>query len=265
MESLDLEDGNDDQIMSIIGKRPASSSTSTVTTAETTFSSPPNQPQNAVEWSEEEAAEGIIVDASGHLTRMDGGKTTTDIPGDIFRARAAGRYGDKEASDANEAAYREFYRSEEEARMEFDASEATAATTPPQDIDVDAYADDVLSEMDPRPRVRGRMEDVLSWVDVQKERKQEILFGDDDPFPVREEAAPPRSTPPDGVDGGAMPAWFQKEQEARGARVEGPGVDDGGVDEAQYEREREERQRKADEYLKRRGEGISISDVLGRE
>ena len=29
--------------------------------------------------------------------------------------------------------------------------------------------------------------------------------------------------------------------------------------------EREERQQKADEYLKKKGEGISISDVLGRE
>ena len=37
------------------------------------------------------------------------------------------------------------------------------------------------------------------------------------------------------------------------------------IDEARLEWEREERQRQADEYFKRKGEGISISDILGRE
>ena len=86
------------------------------------------------------------------------------------------------------------------------------------------------------------------------------MFGgyDEDPFPASEnqQAAP-------STGDGSMPEWFQKEQETLGIKAEDMSDDD--LDEARREWEREERQKKADEYLKGRGEGISISDVLGRE
>ena len=62
-----------------------------------------------------------------------------------------------------------------------------------------------------------------------------------------------------------MPEWFRKEQEALGIKVEDFDADVFDEEEARRAWEREARQQKADEYLKRRGEGISISDVLGRE
>ncbi len=62
-----------------------------------------------------------------------------------------------------------------------------------------------------------------------------------------------------------MPEWFRKEQEALGIKFEDFDADDFDKEEARRAWEREARQLKADEYLKRRGDAISISDVLGRE
>ena len=145
---------------------------------------------------------------------------------------------------------------EEEAISSVDST--TDETSLSEDIDVDEYADDIMSEMKPRPS-RPKREDFMSQEDLQRERKKESLFGyDEDPFPTSENQQSPQST-----GDGSMPEWFRKEQETLGIKAEDMSDDD--FDEARREWEREERQRKADEYLKRRGEGISISDVLGRE
>ena len=111
--------------------------------------------------------------------------------------------------------------------------------------------------MGPRPKLRPRREDFMSQEELLSERKKESIFGDDDSYPIETSRQGTLS------NGGSMPEWFIKEQEALGIKVEDVDVDD--FDEARREWEREERQRKADEYLKNRGEGISISDVLGRE
>lgn len=119
-------------------------------------------------------------------------------------------------------------------------------------------ADDIMSEMAPRPQLRPRREDFMSQEELQLERKKESIFGDDDSYPVESSRQGTSS-----LSGRNMPEWFLKEQEAMGIKVED--IDEDDFDEARREWEREERQRKADEYLKKRGGGISISDVLGRE
>lgn len=96
----------------------------------------------------------------------------------------------------------------------------------------------------------------MSQEELLNERRKESIFGDDDSYP--DETTRRRTS-----SGGIMPEWFLKEQEALGIKVED--IDEDDFDEARREWEREERQRMADEYLKKRGEGISISDVLGRE
>ncbi len=59
-----------------------------------------------------------------------------------------------------------------------------------------------------------------------------------------------------------MPEWFRKEQEALGIKFEDFDADDLDKEEAR----RATRGSPQDEYLKKlRGDGISISDVLGRE
>lgn len=240
MDSLNLEDEDDDQIMSIIGKRPVSS----------------RQNKVVVELNEDTESDGIIVDAAGNLKRMDrsGEQSKPDIADAIFRSQTGGKYQDRETRDADEAAFKDFLRLEEETEKKFEES----PPPPSQDIDIDSYAEDVMSEMKPRPR-RAKMEDVMSVEDLYKERKKESIFGDNDPFPVRKDPRPTASS--DGGD--AMPEWYRKEQEAKGINVDD--LDEDDFDDARREWEREERQRKADEYLKNRGEGISISDVLGRE
>ena len=145
--------------------------------------------------------------------------------------------------------------------MELDAEsrlEAIGDAPVSDDFDIDEFADDIMSEMKPRPRV-NRREDFMSQEQIQKERKQESIFGDD-PFPINE---PEGRREPSGSD--TMPAWLRKEQEDYGVQVDDDDDTEDTFDEAQWEWEREERQRKADEYLRKRGEGISISDVLGRE
>eukprot|EP00581_Thalassiosira_minuscula_P014661 CAMPEP_0183716264 /NCGR_PEP_ID=MMETSP0737-20130205/10241_1 /TAXON_ID=385413 /ORGANISM="Thalassiosira miniscula, Strain CCMP1093" /LENGTH=1592 /DNA_ID=CAMNT_0025945507 /DNA_START=165 /DNA_END=4943 /DNA_ORIENTATION=- len=252
VSSLNLDDESDDQIMSVIGKRPVA--------AETTSS---EQKKAILELNEEET-DDIIVDAEGHLKKMTTKQEKDrDIADDIFRAKTAGRrYSDREARDADEAAYKDFLQMEQQAEKQFDSIDETSASR--QDIDIDAYAEDIMSEIKPRPRIRGRREDVMSQEDILKERKQESIFGDDDPFPVMDSGGPsPTSSASSSGDGGVMPEWFRKEQEARGVKVED--LDEDEFAEARREWEREERQRKADEYLQKRGEGISISDVLGRE
>ncbi|KAL7553287.1 hypothetical protein ACHAWF_016541 [Thalassiosira exigua] len=251
VRSLNLEDEDDDQILSVIGNRPVAASPSS------------DETRKAILEFNEDESDAIIVDATGHLKRMtDGemsGKDRADIADDIFRAKTAGRrYDNEEAREADETAFREFLQMEEEAEKKLHLM--GNETMPSGDVDVDAYADDIMSEMGPRPRIRGRREDFMSQEELFKERKKESVFGEDeDLFPVKGRGQQVASS----SGGSAMPEWFRKEQEALGIDVDD--LDDDDYEEARREWEREERQRKADEYLKRRGEGISISDVLGRE
>mmetsp|Transcript_31044 Transcript_31044/g.75032 ORF Transcript_31044/g.75032 Transcript_31044/m.75032 type:complete len:766 (-) Transcript_31044:151-2448(-) len=257
MESLNLEDDSDDQIMSILGKRPVAEKQGAVppSASDSSITKAPRTPGGGI-------SEDIIVDATGHLKQMPGAKETIDVADDVFRAMTAGRYSDEATRDADEAAYKDFVRMEEEAERRFHNDDA-AAGDQFQDIDVDEYADDIMSEMKPRPQVRGRREDFMSQEDVQRERMKESVFGeDDDFFPVRDDGQQRQDLASPSPDG-PMPEWFRKEQEAMGIDLDDSGGED--LDEARRQWEREERQRKADEYLKQRGEGISISDVLGRE
>ena len=137
--------------------------------------------------------------------------------------------------------------------------------------------DDIMSEMKPRPQARRpKREEIMSQEELQRERKMESIFGDDDFFPTSPSSSSSSSSSsplsrqlegggPTSISGGDMPEWFRKEQEALGIKFEDFDADDLDKEEARRAWEREARQLKADEYLKRRGDGISISDVLGRE
>ena len=120
VRSLNLDDDNDGQIMSMIGKRPVKPSSSSSSSSTVTSS-------NAIETND-----GVIVSDSG------------DIVGDIFRAKNAGRYNDRQARDADEAAFREFVMMEVEAERKLDllddGSTADQSTVAIDDIDIDAYA-----------------------------------------------------------------------------------------------------------------------------
>jgi hypothetical protein len=131
LSSLNLNDENDDQIMSILGKRPTRASSST--------SSSLGQKKVVVEIDESEEPEGIFVDAEGHLRKMESGGKERDIAADIFRAKTAGRYTDEETRGADEAAFRDFLKWEEEAErsVELLDSEAPSESV---DIDIDEYA-----------------------------------------------------------------------------------------------------------------------------
>lgn len=100
----------------------------------------------------------------------------------------------------------------------------------------------------------------MSQEELLLERKKESIFGDDDSYPIEPSR---KGTSSSSSSDGSMPEWFLKEQEALGITV--GDIDEDDFDEARREWEREDRQRKADAYLKKKGEGISISDVLGRE
>ena len=113
--------------------------------------------------------------------------------------------------------------------------------------------------MAPRPQLRPRREDFMSQEELLLERKKESIFGDDDSYPIE----PSRKGTSSSSSDGSMPEWFLKEQEALGITV--GDIDEDDFDEARREWEIEDRQRKADAYLKKKGEGISISEVLGRE
>ena len=128
--SMNLDDDNDDQIMSIIGKRPVASSSST--TATPAISDPG------------ESNAGIFVDAEGRLRKMESGGG--DIAADIFRAKTAGRYNDRETRDADEVAFRDFMKIEEEAERKLDSLDSdanidmSATASLSENIDIDAYA-----------------------------------------------------------------------------------------------------------------------------
>ena len=130
-----------------------------------------------------------------------------------------------------------------------------------------------MSEMKPRPQARRpKREEFMSQEELQRERKKESIFGDGDPFPTSSSSSS-SSQESRKLEGGGgptsfssdMPEWFRKEQESLGIKIEDVDADDFDEEEARRAWEREARQQKADEYLKRRGDGISISDVLGRE
>lgn len=247
IDSLNLDNIDEEgQVSAILGKRPVSA--------------PPviteDEPGDAESVSRDnDGPVDIIVDRKGKLRKMTT-KKTPDIEDDRFRAQTAGRYTDRESFDRDEAAYKDFLREQAEAEMKFDDEFSGETVADDLDININDYADDIMSEMGPRPQGRPSREEYMSQEDLRRERKMESVLGDEyDPFPVQADV---RQNGP-----GGMPEWFRKEQEAQGVRVED--MDAQEIDEARLEWEREERQRQADEYFKRKGEGISISDILGRE
>ena len=88
VNSLNLDDDNDDQIMSILGKRPGSSSSSSASAADSAPSTsyPPKEALLELNEDDQMIKEDIIVDAAGQLKRMKE-KKETDIVDDIFRAK----------------------------------------------------------------------------------------------------------------------------------------------------------------------------------
>lgn len=88
VNSLNLDDDSDDQIMSILGKRPGSSSSSSASAADSAPSTsyPPKEALLELNEDDQMIKEDIIVDAAGHLKRMKE-KKETDIVDDIFRAK----------------------------------------------------------------------------------------------------------------------------------------------------------------------------------
>lgn len=128
ISSLNLDDDNDDQIKSILGKRPV---------APSSISSSLGSKKVVVELNEKEETEGIFVDAEGRLRKMDSGGKERDIAADIFRAKTAGRYTDEETREADEAAFRDFLKLEEEVERSLELLDNEA---PSVDIDIDAYA-----------------------------------------------------------------------------------------------------------------------------
>ena len=86
VNSLNLDDDNDDQIMSILGKRPGSSSSASAADSPPSTSYPPKEALLELNEDDQMIKEDIIVDAAGHLKRMKE-KKETDIVDDIFRAK----------------------------------------------------------------------------------------------------------------------------------------------------------------------------------
>ena len=85
VNALNLEDDEDDQIMSILGKRPVSSSLDSDTFPSSSSSDiPPKKAVLELNENEQEIHEDIIVDAAGNLKKMEE-KTETDVVDDLFK------------------------------------------------------------------------------------------------------------------------------------------------------------------------------------
>lgn len=84
VNALNLEDDEDDQIMSILGKRPVSSSLDSDTFPSSSSDIPPKKAILELNENEQEIHEDIIVDAAGNLKKMEA-KTETDVVDDLFK------------------------------------------------------------------------------------------------------------------------------------------------------------------------------------
>lgn len=84
VNALNLEDDEDDQIMSILGKRPVSSSLDSDTFPSSSSDIPPKKAILELNENEQEIHEDIIVDAAGNLKKMEK-KTETDVVDDLFK------------------------------------------------------------------------------------------------------------------------------------------------------------------------------------
>ena len=84
VNALNLEDDEDDQIMSILGKRPVSSSLDSDTFPSSSSDIPPKKAILELNENEQEIHEDIIVDAAGNLKKMEE-KTETDVVDDLFK------------------------------------------------------------------------------------------------------------------------------------------------------------------------------------
>ena len=101
VNSLNLDDDSDDQIMSILGKRPGSSKSSASAADSPPSTSYPRK-EALLELNEDDQMikEDIIVDNAGHLKRMKE-KKETDIVDDIFRAKVRYTFTDFSSSTSH--------------------------------------------------------------------------------------------------------------------------------------------------------------------
>ena len=152
-----------------------------------------------------------------------------------------------EGDEEGEQEFRNFLKEEEELRKK--AEEETVEKL--SDVDVDTYADKVLSSMKPRPvptepedEYEAPIEDLDGEIN-KLETAYEVEEEDFDPFPVAEKT------------------WLDYEAESKGMRRKDSKRDD--KFDAEQQRRIEERQRMADAYLERTNDGkINIAEVLDR-
>lgn len=254
VNSLNFDAEDDDQIMSIIGKRSGLKNKGGGSEVPPVKTSEVNESKlKKATLIVNEDVDDIIVGSDGKLKKMNVDKKI-DIAGDRYRAISAGML-DKETRDKDEAAFRDFLKREEEMEKQLDAA---GDETLPEDFDINAYADDIMSEIKPRPQIRKR-KDFMSQEQLDDEKKKKAIFGDDE---VVYDKRLERDISPDT----GMPDWLRMEQEERGGTKAQDLDDDDEFDTVERQMEIEERQKKADEYLKKKSGGaIDIADVLGRE
>ena len=235
VDSLLSDDDNPDVLTELLSKRPVSPKPSDI-----------SAPVSNTDTTQHE-----IVESFGKLKEIKSNRKSADIIGASYRAIA----GD-DSNVEDEEKFRQFIIQEEELRRK---AENETMEELSENVDIDAYADEMLSKMDSRINIikeaenddneEEEAEEEIPLEDIDKEkRKLQSVFDmeDFDPFPVAEK-----------------PSWLQREAESEGAEQRGSTSDQ----ELDLERiqEIEERQKMADEYLERaKGGVIDIAEVLDR-
>ena len=151
-----------------------------------------------------------------------------------------------DGDEEGEEEFRKFLKEEEELRKKAEAE----AVEKLSDVDIDTYADNVLSTMKPRPVPTEREDEYeapIEDLDAEKSKLDSVyeVEEDFDPFPVAEKT------------------WLDVEAESEGMRRK-DSKRDNKLD-AERQRRIEERQKMADAYYERTNDGkIDIAEVLDR-
>ncbi len=96
------------------------------------------------------------MDVEGCLRKMESGGG--DIAADIFRAKTAGWHNNPQTRDADKVVFRDFHKTEEEAEKKLQSLDSEVSNIKSvvvsswEDINLHAYADDIMSEMKPHPQ-----------------------------------------------------------------------------------------------------------------
>jgi len=208
------------------------------------------------------------------ISPIERDEVSENVPEQIYRSYGATIHRDPEKNREDQNAFEELLRREEEARKAL--QDAANSSPVRRDIDIDTYADDVLSKLKPRPKPSKLNRKIESDSDALSDTSAEtpsIFEGNDNTgtSSIKDKIKTSNVSRSSSILTEQMPDWLRREiDEKKGdeRKVVGKDKPDDRIGIFSDDYDYEERERQAAEFEKKYSKApkeVSISDLFGRD